>query len=215
MVSRISIIIPVYNCEQYLDACIESVRCQTIEDWELILVDDGSTDASYRIATKYAEADARIKALYAKHKGVSVARNLGLEVAGSEYIMFVDSDDTIEANACELLCTAMEGFDFAVSAHRNLFDDKRVLEHKIDAYSGSVAEFCETIEPYLGEAALQGPCAKVFRKSILAQHRILFPEHMNYGEDAWFVYTYMKYIRTITVVTKPTYNLFFSCAGFE
>ena len=90
---KISIIIPVYNCEKYLEECLDSVLRQTLKEYEIICVDDGSTDCTIDILKKYAEQDFRIKVLHQKNQGAGVARNLGLKHAEGEYIAFLDSDD--------------------------------------------------------------------------------------------------------------------------
>lgn len=89
----VSIIVPVYNVEKYLDQCISSVLSQTYQNWELLLIDDGSTDNSKEICDQYSKKDSRIKAIHKVNGGVSSARNLGLENAQGEYLMFLDSDD--------------------------------------------------------------------------------------------------------------------------
>lgn len=92
----ISIIVPVYNTEKYLDKCIQSVLAQTYTNWELLLIDDGSTDSSGAICDKYAAEDNRIRVFHKENGGVSSARNLGLDNAQGEWISFVDADDWIE-----------------------------------------------------------------------------------------------------------------------
>ena len=206
--AKLSIVIPVYNVEKYLNACIDSVRKQTFKDWELLLVDDGSVDNSYCMAADYAKKDSRIKAFSNSHKGVSAARNLGVKMAEGEYIMFVDSDDTIEPNACEFLLDAVKGFDFAVSAYRTVYRDGKSVVHNIESFAGSMERFCQGIDEYLGEAILQGPCWKVFKRDIIIKNGIVFPEHMSFGEDSFFVYTYMKYIENINVIAMSTYNYY-------
>lgn len=101
--TKVSIIVPVYNAEKYIEACIQSVLKQTYTDWELVLVDDGSTDESINICRSYADKDARIQVISQKNQGVSAARNTGLANAHGEYITFVDSDDELEPVAVELL----------------------------------------------------------------------------------------------------------------
>lgn len=96
----ISIIVPVYNTEKYLDQCIQSVLAQTYTNWELLLVDDGSTDSSGAICDKYAAQDSRIKVLHKENTGVSDSKNIALDMAKGEYIMFLDSDDYWYINDC-------------------------------------------------------------------------------------------------------------------
>ena len=99
----VSIIVPVYNAEQYLKECVDSIRKQTHPDWELILGDDGSTDASPFLVDRYAEGDRRIRALHFKNGGLSVARNRGIDAAYGEHVMFVDADDMIHPRTLEIL----------------------------------------------------------------------------------------------------------------
>ena len=103
MQSKISVIVPVYNAEQYLRECLESLVNQTLEDLEIICVNDGSTDSSPKILEEYASKDSRIKIFHQENQGVSAARNLGISKVQGEYLVFVDSDDWIELNALEIL----------------------------------------------------------------------------------------------------------------
>lgn len=111
----VSIIVPVYNVEKYLDQCISSVLSQTYQDWELLLIDDGSTDNSKEICDQYSKTDSRIKAIHKVNGGVSSARNLGLENAQGEYLMFLDSDDFwLEDNNLKILVEKAESEDLDV-----------------------------------------------------------------------------------------------------
>lgn len=93
---KVSVIVPVYNVEKYLSECIESIISQTLIDWELILVNDGSPDNCEQICLDYAKLDSRIKYIYQDNRGVSSARNKGLSYSKGEFIFFMDSDDTID-----------------------------------------------------------------------------------------------------------------------
>ena len=99
----LSIIVPIYNVEQYVDKCIQSILNQTYQNLEIILVDDGATDRSGSIADSYAAKDKRIKVLHKENGGISDARNYGLDHVTGDYILFVDSDDFIENTMCERL----------------------------------------------------------------------------------------------------------------
>ena len=95
---EISVIVPVYKVEEYIDECIESIITQVFNDFELILVDDGSPDHCGDICEKYAAQDRRIKVIHQENKGLSGARNAGLEIASGNYITFIDSDDVVESD---------------------------------------------------------------------------------------------------------------------
>ena len=103
---RISVIVPVYNVEQYLPRCVESILAQTYENLEILLVDDGTKDNSGAICDAYARQDARVKAIHKKNGGLSSARNAGIDAATGEYLSFVDSDDWIEPQMYERLYEA-------------------------------------------------------------------------------------------------------------
>ena len=105
---KISIIIPVYNVEKYLHECLDSIINQTFKDLEIICVDDGSTDKSSEILEEYEQKDKRFTVISQPNKGVSAARNRGMQQAKGKYIMFVDSDDYIASNACELIYNSAE-----------------------------------------------------------------------------------------------------------
>lgn len=103
----ISIIVPVYNTEKYLSACLDSILTQSFTDFELLLVDDGSTDKSGEICDEYAQKDSRIRVFHKENGGVSSARNLGIEEAVGDYLHFVDADDIVLSGAYEYLNTVI------------------------------------------------------------------------------------------------------------
>ena len=122
---KISVIVPVYMVEKYLEKCIRSVLGQTYADFELILVDDGSTDGSSRICESFSEEDGRIKLIRQENGGLSFARNAGLAQASGEYVFFLDSDDYLEPDALEHLMNAMEtnGCDVVVGNYFYSYED--------------------------------------------------------------------------------------------
>ena len=121
----ISVIVPVYNVERYLDKCIESICAQSFTDTEVILVDDGATDSSGAICDAWAERDARIRVIHKENGGLSDARNAGIDVASGEWYMFVDSDDTITPDTLERLYRAAvtHGCEMAVCNIVRIYDD--------------------------------------------------------------------------------------------
>jgi len=120
-----SIVVPVYQAERHLDKCISSVLAQTLDDWELILVDDGSRDASGRICDEYASKDPRIIVIHQENAGVSEARNAGIDKAKGKYLAFLDSDDAFEPQMLEKLHAAVleSGADSAACGHYKVYPD--------------------------------------------------------------------------------------------
>ena len=123
---KISVIIPVYNVEPFLPACLDSVLAQTHRDLEIILVDDGSADSSGAICDRYAGMDPRIRVIHQENGGVSLARNRGLELATGELISFIDSDDTLEPDMYEQLVHHMQthGADISHCGYKHLVRDE-------------------------------------------------------------------------------------------
>ena len=133
---RFSIIVPVYNVEQYLAECVESVLAQTFTDWEMILVDDGSPDNCPRLCDEWAGKDARIKVVHKKNGGASSARNVGIRESGGEYILFLDSDDFYNDK------DALKTFDNKLKENETLSEEEFELSWKIK----DLLEVLETIE---------------------------------------------------------------------
>ena len=123
----ISLVIPVYNVEKYLDKCMESVLAQTYDNYEVILVDDGSTDNSGKMCDEYAERDSRVTVYHQKNSGVSVARNVGIENAKGEFISFIDSDDWVDESYLEKLVNAQIKYnaDLTICEYTNVYADGR------------------------------------------------------------------------------------------
>ena len=122
----ISIIVPVYNVEKYLARCLESILEQTYKDLEVILVDDGSTDASPQICDQYAEKDKRIRVVHKKNGGLSDARNYGMRIMRGNYVVFIDSDDLIHKQAVELLYQNIKKYNADICyAEHGCVDRKR------------------------------------------------------------------------------------------
>ncbi len=120
----ISVIVPVYNIEDYLRRCLDSILTSTYKDYELILVDDGSTDSSSLICNEYAERDKRISVIHQENKGLSPARNAGLEKSKGEYILMIDGDDCIHSQMIEILhdLITSDNYDFVMCSHKRVHD---------------------------------------------------------------------------------------------
>ena len=166
----ISILVPIYNAEQYLAACIESLLHQTEQDLQIILVDDESTDGSYSIAQSYAAKDSRILLLQHAHAGQSAARNVGLQHVKGEFIAFVDADDTIEPDWCARHLAAIEGVDYVQSGYKRIY-------HGDTAHARSRTP----LHPYI----YTSPCMRLYRTEAIANLR--FTEGVIYEDVRWSV----------------------------
>lgn len=188
----ISVIVPIYNSERTLDRCVLSVVNQTIRDeWELLLIDDGSSDNSVALCKKYATKDSRIRVIEGEHKGISHARNVGIEYSTGQYISFLDSDDYMEPEMLEVLFEAITGnpsVDMAVTSYsviRNgvkisegsLYDltGKIVYPHEIDCVLKHYYSSTENIPCYVTNI--------LYKKETVQQ----FDEQIQFMEDAEFL----------------------------
>lgn len=132
---KISIIVPVYNVEKHLNKCVDSILCQTFKDFELILVDDGSTDTSGKICDEYIKKDDRIKVIHQKNSGLSSARNAGIEASCGEFLGFIDSDDYVEDDMYQVLYDDIfsSGADISLCGLYDVYGEKCIKnKHSID-----------------------------------------------------------------------------------
>lgn len=210
----ISIIVPVYQAEAYLEACVESVKGQTFQDWELLLIDDGSTDRSPELCDHWAAQDSRIRALHQpKNGGVSEARNRGLREARGEAIAFLDSDDGFEPRALETLWSLREqsGADTAGCAHWNLLPDgSSTAELLLSAGVYDREGIREGIVyPLLGDR-LRVPLFNGFIWRYLFSAATLREAHITfegaYLEDELFLMEYFCHAEKLAVTEEPLYR---------
>lgn len=124
----VSIIIPLYNAQKYINECIQSILTQTFENWELILVDDGSTDDTLSICRSFEKKDCRIKVIHQENAGVSVARNTGIKAAEGNYLVFADGDDQLTADSLKCRVNLMEQADMGIAGYEIIGKDDVVEE---------------------------------------------------------------------------------------
>lgn len=207
---KVSIVVPVYNNDKYIANCIDSVKQQTYKNWELILVDDFSTDMSHKICCNFAKINNKIISLKNDLKGVSNARNKGITVASGEWIMFIDSDDVIPKNAIEILITNIQRYDLVVGGVEIV--DELEMTKKIflpECFQGDVALFCKNVEKYTKPMPyMQSPAWKLFRLDTIRKYNIFFPPDLCYGEDTFFVYEYLDVIKNIKIINELTYTYY-------
>ncbi len=205
---KLSIIIPVYNTGEYLRGCIESVMNQTLTDWELILVDDGSKDHSGRICDEYANRDRRIKVIHKDNEGVSVARNTGLASATGEYVGFVDSDDTIVPEMYEKMYRTAQKHDaeIVMCDAVTIFEDRHEEPDTITQLSCS-----RIIERYDWSAELLKEMAGsswrcIYHSSLLRRCSLKFPVGLKFSEDRIFNLYAMGYADRLSYIKEPLYR---------
>ena len=214
----ISIIVPVYQAETFLEKCVETVRQQTFSDWELLLIDDGCTDASPAICDRLAAEDGRIRAFHQeKNAGVSEARNRGLREAKGDYIAFLDSDDGFEPQTLETLWSLREqtGADTVGCAHLNLLPDgsttpELLLPAGVYDREGIMEGI---VYPLLGDR-LRLPVFNGFIWRYLFSARILREANITfegaYLEDELFLMEYFCNAHKLAVTEMPLYRYFFN-----
>lgn len=205
MKDLISIIVPIYNVEKYLNKCIESIVNQTYENIEIILIDDGSNDNSGIICDEYAKKDNRIIVVHKENGGVSSARNKGLKIAKGEWISFVDADDWIEQIFCQTLLNKVtqEQADIALCGYNRITDNQieKINANNQEVFLNSNEYLVKSLNPQTGF----GFChMKLIKKEVLKS--ISFNERIEVGEDALFNIQLSTYIKKAVFLKQPLYN---------
>lgn len=193
---QLTIIIPVYNVQKFLSKCIESVLCQTYANFEVILIDDGSTDGSEKICDEYREKDQRVKVIHQQNAGVSNARNCGIRLAKGTYIAFVDGDDWIEKDMYEILMAdlLLTGSDIAVGSYTKEYGDKK----KTFSSQGKklILDQEDAIKEMLRKNLYSWElCDKVYKKFLF--ENLYLDESISHGEDLlmnWYIFNIAKKI---------------------
>lgn len=206
----VSIVIPVYNLEEYIQSCIESLRRQTYQNLEIIIVNDGSTDNTLSTIKKLARNDGRIKYIDQKNQGVSVARNRGIEESRGDYFMFVDGDDVMKAQAVSLMVEAAletEADVVCAGIEKHIeypSDDILLRDIRNINNARSVLSSDEALKELLYEKKItNGPFAKLFLTKKFKANR--FPEGVSIAEDLYFNYKALLQARTVTLLYTKVY----------
>ena len=208
----ISVIMPIYNTAEYLSKSIESVIKQSNTDWELILVNDGSTDNSELICQDYAEKYDNISYHAQSNQGVSVARNLGLKMAQGEYVAFIDSDDVIDETYIEKIKKELNKKDIDL-----LFFNISLMDECGDFISEEpltigdyITSTCDERYSFLKEHFFKhelffSPCNKVYKRKLILDNRIEFPKSVPIGEDMLFNVMYLLHVTAIKGISDSLY----------
>lgn len=208
----VSIILPVYNVENYLGGCINSIFNQSYNNWELIIINDGSTDSSLDIINTFihSEYSSKITFINKVNEGVSIARNVGLRKCKGEYIFFCDADDILNVNALEKLVDTMIKYKASlvkadykaidineneIFINRKYYIRKRYAEKKMDSNSFYKKVFMNEFFLWL--------C--LFRKDIIERNNILFIDHCRFKEDVDFILHYLRHSRNNIYINEQIY----------
>ena len=211
---RLSVIVPVYNVEAYIGACLDSLQAQTFSDFEIVCVNDGSPDRSRELIAQRAETDERIMIVDKENGGLSSARNAGIDAATAEFVCFLDADDTFAPTACEKIVEAFDSgcFDVVVFGGRCIPErgaDRWIVERlsprDVDypAFEPALL-FDEMSNPYIRVAA---------RRQTLIDHSIRFDESLRFGEDEVFMFELYPQANGVKLISDKLYNYFQSHGG--
>lgn len=204
---KISVIIPVYNTEDRLKRCLDSVVAQTFKDFECIVVDDGSKDQSPQIIDEFAAKDSRFTAIHKPNGGVSSARNEGLKVSKGEWVVFLDSDDSIKPNHLEAMLSIVEdGVDIIFTGYeQNIEENKIAKGHQYDrhVYHGKdrIAEFLDSTDVL----NYMIPWDRMYRRIVIKNHNLKFDTNLSLSEDRLFCYQYLLHTSGIATISDITY----------
>ena len=209
---QISVVVPVYNVEKYLRECLDSLANQTFEDFEVICVNDGSDDSSPDILEEYASEDERFKIVSQENKGLSGARNTGMNYIKGRYLLFLDSDDWLELNALELLYNHANALnsEMVIFPYRyfnqetkqyeeNDFTKLNMFDSSVDNKNFNYKNIPETVFRIPHESI------KLYDVKTLKKLAVKFPEGLNY-EDAYFFYKIFFKLNKVSIIRTPIYN---------
>nr|WP_106784358.1 glycosyltransferase [Lysinibacillus timonensis] len=203
--SKIDIIVPVYNVEKSLDICIDSIINQTMKDINIILINDGSTDNSGKICDSYAKKDPRITVLHIPNGGVSNARNIGIEHSSSKYIQFVDSDDYIDKNMCLRLYNNAEKYNADVTACGFVFETNNEVVKRV-SFNGifrNIEDFKNGFGPFYLSGYAHVLWNKLYKRQCI---HTLFNTSISIGEDLLFNLEVFKNINSICCIKDMLYH---------
>lgn len=210
-IPTLSIIVPVYNAERSIEECVRGLLSQSFNDFEIILVDDGSTDRSGVLCDELATSDGRIIVSHQENNGVSSARNAGIDKASGKYLGFVDADDNIQPNMYSTMVEKAEesDTDYVICGYTEVSgnNNKEVLfdlpDGELMDRSGVVNRLLYSI--YSNESIINAPWNKIYKREIIERHQIRFPDRRR-AEDWFFNIRYLEKARSAMSINKPLYN---------
>lgn len=206
----ISVIIPVYNVAPYLRRCVDSLLAQTYPNYELILVDDGSTDDSPAICDVYKERYGRVRVMHQSNQGVSTARNHGIEAARGEYISFVDADDWVEPGFLQAFAEEVERHPEVDCVIQGFWNHEGTAQKEPYAYYTDAASFCSELYRLEEKKLIGYVWNKLFRRALIIENRICFDFHIPIGEDMLFCMSFIDLCKSTSILENTGYHYVFS-----
>lgn len=202
---KISVIVPIYNNEKYIERCLSSILNQTYRNLEIILVNDGSTDSSCEICESFREKDSRIKLINIENAGVSNARNVGLDNCTGEYVAFVDSDDFLHPQMYEIMMKANNDKYQMVVCNFKEGDDEEINCDKLIKVKSKILNFKKILKDsyYKERKVYISVWNKIIKRSLIGDHR--FNIKMRYGEDHIFMNYLYYYSKEVLIIDEPLY----------
>jgi len=184
----VSIVVPCYQNGRTLERTVNSIRAQTITDWELIAVDDGSKDDTLSVLTRLAENEPRMRVVHQENGGVSAARNAGMALAAGEWLSFVDADDHLLPHALEhLISMTDDDMDIVCGAYEIRFAGRDGRINRIEKHGCADGDLQTVLESLIrGDSALNSMCARLYRREMIEKHAIRVPKGVKVGEDVLF-----------------------------
>ncbi len=215
--SKVSIIVPVYNVENYLKRCVDSLTRQSLAGIEILLIDDGSTDRSGELCDELAGTDLRISVYHKENEGQGIARNLGLQKATGTYVAFLDSDDYYDPDTCRDLFELMEHTqaDLCCYGYQIETQDRQIVripnitdrEYVGEAFRKEFVPHYFGDQPEKDELRGFSSCMTIFRRSIVEEHNICFPSEREYlSEDTIFSLRFCEHARKAVTTSKIYYH---------
>ena len=203
---KVSVVVPIYNAEKFIEATVEMLCKQTLSDIEIILVNDGSSDSSGEICDKLSKQDSRIKVIHLKNSGVCVARNTGVKVAQGEYITFCDSDDVISEKLVEVLykLATENNCDMASVKYSFKFPDGKIKKAESTGKFKKYDNNCEAIKDFLEGKIFSGVYTKIFHRELAA--KITFEEGKKINEDRMYVFDALRNAKAICYKDECLYR---------
>lgn len=202
----ISVVVPVYNVENKLSRCIESILDQTFDNFELILIDDGSSDRSGSICDRYEIIDKRIFVVHKENGGVSSARNLGMEIAKGKYLAFIDGDDDVNSNYLKTLVNIYnDDIQLAICGF-NWIDSGKIVKTSVYSKNRQEIVMKDNIMDIQSKNLISSPWCKLYLTETIKKNNILFPNDVSLGEDLMFNFKYLDFVHRIGIVNDTLYN---------